>query len=138
LLAVKGWWTRSRPALLLGIVAAVCTLVQVAAIALGGADALGVRAQGLSALVVALLVWMRTVVLPVFGPMAALRFVGHFDPSAPSLLVSTWLRATLALLVAVLALGAPREARWLAASYILVAIGSFTGAVGDVRSLLRS
>jgi hypothetical protein len=109
LLAVKGWWTRSRPALLLGIVAVLCTLVQVVALAGGGADALGVRGQGLSALVFALLVWMRTVVLPVFGPTAALGFVGHFDPAASGLLLSTWLLTTLALLIAVLALGAPRE-----------------------------
>jgi hypothetical protein len=138
LLAVKGWWTRSRPALLLGIVAVLCTLVQVTALAAGGADALGVRAQGLSTLVFALLVWMRTLVLPVFGPTAALRFVDHFDPSVPSLLISTWLLATLALLVAALALGAPREARWLPASYVLVTIGSFVGTVGDVRALLRN
>jgi hypothetical protein len=136
LLLAKGWWTRSRPALLVAIVATLCTLIQVAAIAAGGADTLGVRAQGLSALVFALLVWTRTVVLPVFGPSAALRFVGHFDPSASSLLVSTWLLVTLALLVATLALGAPREARWLGASYVLVSIGSFAGAVGDVRAFL--
>jgi hypothetical protein len=138
LLLVKGWWMRSRAALLVGVVASVCALVQVALLASGGPDALGVRAQGLSALVFALLVWSRTVVLPVFGPTAALQLVGHFDPAAASLLVPTWLLATLALLVAALALGAPREARGLAAGYALVTIGSFTGAVGDVRALLRN
>ena len=138
LLVVKGWWTRSRPALLLGIVAALCTLVEVASIVAAGAHALDVRAQGLSALVFALLVWMRTVVLPVFGPTAAMRFVGHFDPSSTSLLVPAWLLATLVLLVAGLALGAPREARWLAAGYLLVTIGSFVAAIGDVRALLRT
>src|SRR5262249_42048942 len=97
-----------------------------------------VRAQGLNTLVFALLVWMRTIVLPVFGPTAMLRFIDHFDPSAPSPLIATWLLSTLALLLAALTLGAPREARWLAASYWLVTIGSVVGAVGDVRALLRN
>jgi hypothetical protein len=137
LFVLKGWRTRSRPVLMLGIVAALCTLVQVSVIALGGAGSLGVRARGLSGLVFALLVSMRTVVLPLFGSQAALAFVGRFDPASSGLLLPTWLLGTLALLVATLALGAPRGARWLAAVYAFVAIGSFTGAVGDVRSLLR-
>jgi hypothetical protein len=82
LFVLKGWRTRSRPVLMLGIVAALCTLVQVSVIALGGAGSLGVRARGLSGLVFALLVSMRTVVLPLFGSQAALAFVGRFDPAS--------------------------------------------------------
>jgi len=137
LFVLKGWWTRGRFALVLGIVAVLGTFVQLGVIAFAGVEALGVRSQGLSGPVFALLVWMRTVVLPVLGPAAALAFVNRFGPASSGLLLSAWLLGTLALLVAVLALGAPREARWLAPAYAFVTIGSFVGAVGDLRPLLR-
>jgi len=148
LFLLKAWRTRARSVMLLAAVSSVCSGIQLGVIALGGIGAASPRAQGLSAPVLAMLAWTRTVVLPVLGRDAALAFTNRLGPtlalmgtplvvSAP--VFSGLMLGTLALVVAILALGAPREVRWwLAGSYALVTVGSYVGAVGDLRGLLRS
>jgi hypothetical protein len=132
--------------MLLAAVASICTGVQLGVLALGGPEVMAQRGQGTSLPALAMVSWMRGVVLPVFGAPAALASTNRFGPRllpfgaepAPSMLIVAWLLlATLVLLIAILALGAPRQVRWwLAGAYGVVTVGSFAGARGGARGLL--
>jgi hypothetical protein len=140
----KAWRTRARAAAAASIAASAGAAVQVGCLLAGGSGALAGRAHEVSPSLLAVVAWMRTIVLPVLGSGAALGFAARMAPRTstgvampPSMLVGVWLVLTLGLLVVVMALGAPRSVRWkLAGAYCLVTVGSFAGALGGLASLL--
>jgi hypothetical protein len=144
LFAWKAWRTRSHAAITIAIVSIGCALVQLACVWAAGSGSLGGRARGVTVGVVAAVAWMRTVVLPTVGSSVALAFASHVRPLVIGTLfhpVGPWfgifLAATLVMLVAALALGAPKEVRWpLALGYLLVTAGSIVASIGEVGAML--
>lgn len=140
----KAWRAPTRTTIAIAATSVACALVQAISIWNFGAAATSARGHGTTVGVVAAVAWMRTVVLPVFGPTAALWFAVHARPLVIGTLLHPagasfgWLLAVaLVMLVAALALGAPRAVRWpLAAGYVVVTVGSIMGSLGDVAGML--
>ena len=135
--------TRTRSAMLLAGIALLCTGLQLWLIALAGPGLVAARAQSVSIPALAAVVWARTIVLPVLGSPAASWLVGRVRPmlvpieTPAAFVVAGLLLLSLALGIAVLALGTPRDVRWrLVGAYALVTLGSFVGAVGGASAML--
>jgi hypothetical protein len=142
----KAWRARTRTSITLAAVSVACAVVQVTCVlvALRQSPAASGRGGGLTLGVLAAVAWMRTVVLPMLGPDAALAFGLRARPLvlgaffvAPDRLFGLLLLVALVALVALLALGVPKEVRWqLAGSYAVVTVLSLANALGTVGAML--
>ena len=141
----KAWRARSRSTILVAATSAACAAVQLVCIWQGHLLSAPERTQHFSLAVAGTVALMRTVVLPVLGPDAALVFARGVQPLpgivglpfVPSSMFAVLMLVALASIVVGLAWGVPREVRWwLVGSYALVTAGTMAGALGDLRVML--
>jgi hypothetical protein len=147
LFVAKAWRCRRSPARIQAAVIVTCAAAQVAA-SLAAAPALhaGARRMGLGVASAALVVWMKTIVLPVAGGAAAIRFVtvmgqllGGDLTSPAALAVGLGLLGLAAVLLAWLSWDLrPLERLALGGGWALITTCVILGALGDRRMFLRA
>jgi uncharacterized membrane protein len=142
LFAWRAWRARTRHALALASVVAICALVQVWCLwaAMRAGQALPSRSSGLDVGVFAATVWMRTLIVPLLGTDRAQAFgTSIMRAGGIGTAIGATLLALAGLLVGWLARGLrPGDRGMLAGAYALVTSVTFLTAVGDKAMLLHT
>ena len=139
LYAVKAWKERTRPSLVYLAAMAACSAVQLAVLLSSGGQWAG-RGQGLQPVLIPPVVWVKTIVLPLFGPAAARRFAEFVlavrDLGAlPFGALSAFLALAVVVFWTVLLWKACTYRRLLIlGSYVLVVVLSIVGSIGADKS----